>query len=226
MGFFTQKLSLLQGSKTTENLIFEYLDQITLAQQHFKLLWDVYLDTTEFDEEFTQSFLKKAQDLHDVESYADKLQRDVELYLYEKTLIPELRADVALLLELLEQIPSFHKTLAYHLQVETPNFPPFTRKYFDDIFGKIEKTVDLLILCVKSFLTDTDRVSEYNKKIHLYESEVNIACYNLRVAIFGSDMPLVEKIHTRFYIDRLDSIANTAEKIADRVSIFVLKRAI
>ncbi len=222
MAFFKQNISLLQGSRTTERLVFEYLDHITSSQQHFKILWERYLK----GEGESDKFKDKLKKLHDIETSADKLQRSVELYLYEKTLIPELRGDVALLLELLDQLLSLHKTIGYHLDVEKPYFPDFTHEHFEEIFKNLDETVNLLILCVKSFFTDMERIREYHKKIRVYETETNQACSRLRVAIFESDMPLVEKIHTRFYIDRLDTIANSAENIADRISIFMLKRAI
>ncbi len=223
MAILKQKLSLLQGSKSTERLVFEYLDQVTSSQQHFQLLWEYYLEGESKFKEFTQ----KIQKLHEIETFADDLQRRIELYLYEKTLIPELRGDVALLLEMLDQLLSLHKSMGYHLEVEKPLFPEYTHEYFADIFKNLDQVISLLILCAKSFFTDMERIREYHKKIRIFESETNKACSRLRVAIFDSEnLSLTQKIHTRFYIDRLDMIANSAENIVDRITIFVLKRAI
>jgi uncharacterized protein Yka (UPF0111/DUF47 family) len=43
---------------------------------------------------------------------------------------------------------------------------------------------------------------------------------------FSSDLPKVEKIHLRYFIERIDELANEAEDIADALAIYTIKRSI
>ncbi len=223
MVMLRQRVMLLKSGSNIEKLINSYLAQMTKSQQYFNLAWDLYLDSPQ---ERT-ALEEKIQRLTDVESHADRLQKNVESYLYEKTLIPDLRADVALLVELSDRLLSLHKGIAVHMQIEHPFFPKETHDSIKNILKHITSTVDHLVLLLNSFFGDMERVSELYTKVNLYEKETNVACLALRKMIFESDaLDLAQKMHARYFIDRLDFIANEAENVADRATIFALKRAI
>ena len=47
---------------------------------------------------------------------------------------------------------------------------------------------------------------------------------NLKKQIFSSKMELALKLHLREFVDRIDSIADHAEDVADRLTIYAIKR--
>ncbi len=223
MVMLRQRVMLLKTGSNIEKLINEYLAQMTKSQEYFNLAWNIYLDSPEE----TKALEEKIQRLTEVESHADKLQKNVESYLYEKTLIPDLRADVALLVELSDRLLSLHKGIATHMQIELPFFPKETHNSIKNILKYITATVDHLVLLLNSFFGDMERVNDQYTKVNLYEKETNIACLALRKMIFDmKGLDLSQKMHARYFIDRLDFIANEAENVADRATIFALKRAI
>ena len=44
--------------------------------------------------------------------------------------------------------------------------------------------------------------------------------------IFDSDLSLDQKLQARYFIDRIDEIANLAEDTVDKIFIYTLKRSI
>ena len=48
--------------------------------------------------------------------------------------------------------------------------------------------------------------------------------YNLKKQIFDTNLDLSVKLHLREFVDRIDAIADQAEDVADRLSIYAIKR--
>ena len=67
-------------------------------------------------------------------------------------------------------------------------------------------------------------VSSYVAKVNLYEKEADKLSTNLKKQIFSSKMELALKLHLREFVDRIDSIADHAEDVADRLTIYAIKR--
>jgi uncharacterized protein Yka (UPF0111/DUF47 family) len=59
-----------------------------------------------------------------------------------------------------------------------------------------------------------------------YETEADKISTKLKTMAFSSDLPKVEKIHLRYFIERVDELANEAEDIADALAIYTIKRSI
>jgi hypothetical protein len=58
----------------------------------------------------------------------------------------------------------------------------------------------------------------------LYEKEADKISTNLKIALFESDLELVSKLHLREFVDRIDGVADLAEDVADRLTIYAIKR--
>jgi len=215
-------LSLLQRSRPTEMKIEQYLDRLTQSQLLFNLLWDNFFNYGPRSKEL----IKTLNDLSSNESEADKLRREIEALLFEKTLIPDLRSDVMTLLEYLEDIFNLHEAIGFHLKIEQPKLDQQFKPALDNHLKQVSLTIDHMVLCVRSFFSDLERVQEYNQKTIFFETQADLACTELKMEIFDSDMELQEKVQFRYFIDRTDELANKAEDAVDRIAIYTLKRAI
>lgn len=222
MASFTNKFPLLRQSKRTENKIEQYLDRLTESQLIFIKLWHEYLEYGARSEQFAGTM----KQLNKVESIADELQRSIETLLFEKTLIPDLRADVMTLLERLDDVINLEEAIGIHLQVERPVLPKQSHVLLFKLLDKVQGSIDNMVLCVRSFLTDLERVREYNRKTIFFESEANQVCTDLKISIFDSELPLENKVQLRYFIDRVEELAKMAEDIVDKVAIYTLKRAV
>lgn len=215
-------MSLLQYSKQTEVKIDQYLNCLTKSQLMFSQLWEEFFDHGARSESTSRTI----NHLKANESIADNLRREIEALLYEKTLIPDLRADVMTLLEFLDTIINLHESIAKHIKIEQPKIGKEYQPEMTELLKHISSAIDNMVLCVRSFFSDFERVKEYCTKTIYHESEADKACTILKMKLFDSEMPLPEKIQARYFIDRIDDIANLAEDTVDRISIYTIKRAI
>ena len=217
-----KSLSLLQHSKQTEVKIDQYLDRITKSQLMFYQVWDEFFKYGARSKQISDTI----QNLQANESEADNLRREIEALLYEKTLIPDLRSDVMTLIEYLDKIINLHEAIAIHVQIEQPIIRMDFQPEMQALLKEVGLALDNMILCARSFFSDLERVKEYSIKTIYHESQADIACTVLKMKIFDSDMLLEQKVQTRYFIDRIDLIANLAEDNVDRISIYTIKRAL
>ncbi len=217
-----KRISLLSNSEQTESKIQLYLDKLTKSQLIFNLLWANFY-------KYGPRSKQAISTLHDLsvnESEADNLKREIETMLYQKTLIPDLRSDVMTLLEHLDKIINLHEEMGIHIKIEQPIFKQDFEPALQMFLEQVTAAVDAMVLCVRSFFSDLERVREYSEKTIFFESEADKACTALKMMIFDSDMKLVEKVQTRYFIDRIDELANLAEDTVDKIVVYTLKRAI
>lgn len=214
--------SLLQRSRQTEVKIEQYLDRLTQSQLLFNILWENFFKHGPR----SKQLITTLHDLSDNESEADNLRREIESQLFEKTLIPDLRTDVMTLLEYLDNILNLHEAIGYHMKIEQPNLKKEFEPALQHHLEQVSLAIDHMVLCVRSFFSDLERVHEYSHKTIFFESQADLACTDLKMEIFDSDLPLEEKVQIRYFVDRIDEIANKAEDTVDRITIYTLKRAI
>jgi len=153
-------LSLLQQSKQTEAKINLYLGHLTKSQLLFFQLWEEFF---KYGARSKYTFIT-IQNLKANESEADILRRERETLLYEKTLIPDLRSDVMTLIELLDKIINLHEAIAIHVKIEQPLIREEFKPEMDDFLKQVGLAIDHMVLCVRSFFSDLERVQEYNTK--------------------------------------------------------------
>lgn len=223
MSGLIQKLQLLSGSRTTQEKISVYLDKLTQAQLMFVLMWQIYVEKGGRHQDFEDQLDRLSR----LESQADELRRDIKSLLYERTLIPDLRGDVMTLIEELDKVIGLQEAIGFHLQIEQPIMLPEFTDELNALLARVSEAIDYMVLCVRGFLSDMERVSEYAQKVIVLETEADRACTRLKLSIFDSpDLPLERKVQLRYFIDRVDELANMAEDIVDHVSISTLKRLV
>ena len=59
-----------------------------------------------------------------------------------------------------------------------------------------------------------------------YEKESDVQYSLLARKIFETTLPLDQKIHLQYFVERIDRICDQAEDIADEVQIYAIKRTI
>lgn len=217
---FSRISSLLSKSNSTETKVNLFFDQVTLAHHQFLLLWKHYLKYGAESQEFEQALYK----LQGIEHQADILKREIEQTLYRKTLIPDLRTDVAALIDLTDRLINQQETIGLHLKIEQPQIPKAVEEDLIALLETVGETIDHTLLCARSFFTDLQRVQEYHQKVIAFESEADRLCYLIKIQVFKADIPLINKVQLRYFFDRIDQVANLAEDISDRIAIFTLKR--
>mgnify|MGYP001316318378 CR=1 FL=1 len=213
--------ALFRKTRVLENQIDDFLDCISEAGLIFQRAIKVYLENGPCEE-----FDASTKQVHQIESRGDVLRRTIETQLYEQTLIPDLRADVLNLLEDLDNLINITQANCYRFSIEEPDIPEEFHKDFMDLTETVVICVDTVVMSARAFFRNIEAVRDHNSKVMFYETEADKLSTKLKKRAFSSDLPKIEKIHLRYFIERIDELANEAEDIADTLAIYTIKRSI
>ena len=214
-------VQLFKRTKQLELKVDEILDLVSQSSMAFEQAIDSYLS-----EGVDTRFNQRLDQLVSLETRGDELGLSVELELYHETLIPDARGDVLTLLEALDGIINSFKGILFYFATETPEIPDELRQDFNDLTKLSCATVEALVLAARAFFRDVQTVNDHIHKVHYYEKEADVLVTKLRREIFQKDLPLANKIHLRFFAERIVWISDMAEEVADKLTIYAIKRTI
>jgi len=176
---------------------------------------------------WTEEFQERLERVSQLESGNDDLRREIESELYEHTLIPDSRGDVLGLIENSDQVISEFESTLWAFANERPEIPEAFRSGFRKLTGMVVKAADELGLGARAFFRSPQDVPAYNHKVMLYEKEADVISTTLKRAIFAEEsLELCRKLHLKEFVEYIDSIADTAEDVADRLAIYAIKRLV
>jgi uncharacterized protein len=210
---------LFGRTKELETQVDTFFDQLSEAAVIYRLAVRGYLR-----EGITEEFAARLEQVCDKEAEADKLRRGIKLSLYSNLLIPDSRGDVLGLIETADEILSLFKSSLWALDVENPDIHEDLTAGYRRLTNMVVKSVDELAAGCRVFFRSPHLVSSYNAKVTLYEKEADKISNGLKKQIFSAEFALAEKIQLREFVDRIDAIADQAEDVADRLTIYAIKR--
>jgi uncharacterized protein len=211
---------LLRKTKELEREIDHYLDLVIKGGLYFKqgVKFHVTGEKKNFEDRLTE--------LDKTESEADLLRRTIETKLYAQTLIPEARGDVLGLLESTDHVLNLVQDTLHHFAIESPQLLPDLTQLYLDLTDVTVTAIDNLVSAIRAYFRDVSNVRDHINKVLFYEKESDKLGKSLKEEIFGRDIELSRKIHLRYFIDRLERIADMAEDVCDRLAIATIKRSV
>ena len=218
------KLSLFNKNKTLEAQIDEFLDTVSQGGILFEETMRHYTRNG-VDDLFTQ----RLQQISDIESTGDRLVKAVVRELYSQMLIPESRADVLSLLQDIDGLLDQYKQTCYAVDIECvriDDLPQESSRSFSELVAVVVQSVEVLIAAARAFFRDINAVRDSQHKVGFLEGEADKVADQLKREIFRSDLSLDRKMHLRYFIDMVDSIADEAEETAEWLAIYTIKRAL
>ena len=218
------KITLFGKTKALEAQIDEFLDTLSQGGMLFEEIVKHYMSHGA-DETFNQ----RIEQIGKIESNGDRLTRNIIRALYTEMLIPESRADVLSLLQDLDYMLDMYEHASFAIDVERPDIhdvPEERKKALEELCHLAVESVEVLIAAARSFFRDVNAVRDHLHKVHFYEAESDKVAMQLKREIFRSNMPLERKLHSRDFIDRIDSIADEAEDAADWLAVYTIKRSL
>ena len=218
-GFKTE--SLFGQTKQLEREIDQFVDILSEVGLVFKSIVSLYLNNGN-----TDKFDEMVKQVSEMESKADKITKEVERALYEDTLIPDARSDVLRLLEHMDELIGMYQGNCYHFSIQKPDFPKDFHEDLINLSETVVNCVESLCLTVRSFFRDIKSVRDNAHKVTFYEKESDIQFSSLARRIFNSDLPLDQKMHLRYFVEKIDRICDHAEDIADEIQIYTIKRSV
>ncbi len=200
--------------------IDEYLDAISEGMIVFDKGLQNYLDNK------MDAFEERIALVDQYESRADKLRREIENQLYSHSLIPEMRGDVLGLLEHLDDIIDEAKETLTQFSIEVPDIPMELAEDFASLGKSSVQAGEELVNAARAFFRELSRVKDHIHKVYFYEKETDRIASSLKMKIFRRDMELSRKMHLRDVATHVAKISDEAENVADRLSIYTIKRSI
>ena len=217
----TRGLTLFRRTKELEHEIDDFLDKLSQSGLLFRRAIEIYVA-----EGASAEFEEKLNQVNTLESDADTLRRSIEKKLYQHTLIPEFRGDVLGLLENLDSCLNICEGALWAFSTETPDIPKEMGNDFRVLTEQVVMTLESLVLGSRAFFRNIEAVPDHMHKVMFYEKEADKLGTKLKRAIFATELPLSRKAHLRNFVDHIDSLANRAEDVADRLAIYTIKRRV
>ena len=213
---------LFKKANKTNELIDKFLNCVDQSLLLFKEGVKNYLYNN--TENFNNDILQLAN--NEIES--DKLRREIEQTLYVQSLMPQLRGDIMRLLEEMDNLIDQSKKNLFQFEVETPLIPAELIQDFVRLTQISVSAAESVIPAAKSYFTEPINVNEKIHRVYFYEKETDLLADIIRRKIFREmkDLRLSEKFHLRYFTLHIENISDTAEKVADLLSIMAIKRIV
>ncbi len=213
---------LFRRTRELEKKIDDFYDKLSESAVIFRLAVRAYLK-----EGVTEEFRTRLDRVNALESEADHLRREIENQLYAHTLIPDSRGDVLGLIETSDALLSQFESVLWAFAIEAPEIPAAFRSGFKKLTSMVVKAADELGLGARAFFRSPHEVPAHNHKVMLYEKEADALSTTLKTQIFAAEeLDLCCKMHLREFVEHIDSIADMAEDVADRLAIYAIKRTV
>ncbi|MFZ0282296.1 MAG: DUF47 family protein [Bacteroidales bacterium] len=209
-------------TRTTKNLILsidEFFDNIDLGLLVFREGVKAFLDK---DMEAFDRHLKKVESL---EKNADRLQRSIENEMITHSILPQHRAEVTLLIDVLDEIIDSIKSTLNEFSIEMPEIPASLNHNFINIMEASVCAGEELMPAARAYFKAPYTVREKLLKVYYFESETDKVSRNAQKIIFQDmkELDLAHKAHLRYIIHHIENISDTAQKAADLLSAMAIK---
>ena len=169
----------------------------------------------------------KLQQLNELKKGASAVSRDIITNLYAQMLVPESRADILELLSALLRILDLLHHQFTDLIISNPEIPTGIKGVFEELTTSVVKTIESTVQAARAYFKDISAVRDHIHKISHYESEADDAAIRLKKQIFADpDLNFERKMLLRDGVNEIDKIADKAEEVGDRLSIYSIKRAL
>lgn len=213
--------NILRKKMGIEKQVDDFLNQISEAGLLFKTGVDIYLKGKK------DAFLKKADEIAEVEHRGDALRRSIEEQLYLKTLIPESRGDVLDLFENMDALLDRFKGAIWRFEIERIEIDPKFHDDFKELVNYVVEASEAIVRSARAFFKNTGAVADHLHKVSFWETEADKVSTRLQRKIFRQeDMRLSHRMQLREFVRHVDKIADRAEDVADKLNIFVIKRSL
>ncbi len=212
--------SIFSATKDLVMKIDTFIDLVSESVLHFEEGLKLYLSGKE------DEFNERLDIIKILEGRADNLRQDIEAQLYVQTLIPESRGDVLEILENMDDIIDFSKSIMFEFFIEKPQIPAELHDRMKKLAETAVDSTQALVQSTRSYFYDVNSVKDHLHKVTFFENESDHIAEKAKREVFQLDIDLSRKLHLKNFIVSIDSISDIAEDISNRLSIAAMKRIV
>ena len=154
-----------------------------------------------------------------------ELRRTIENELYTYSLVTDQRVEIMQLLERLDTIINLlHKNL-WQYEIEIPFFPSELNVDFLKLVAVTGLAVEGTIQASRDYFKAPRFVGEKTHRIYFFEKEVSKLAQSIKRRVFHEmdNFKLSQKFHLRYFTLHVEELAEEAVRVADHLSIMVIK---
>ena len=217
------KRSVFGQSKAIERKIDEFLDKVSETALVFVAMLKHSLESE--SAELDETGHRRVEQMLELKRACSGQRREIEAELYVEMLVPDLLGDVATLIEALNRlVEEMHHAMRFgrYQRLEAPDF---IRTRGVEMALAVGSAVEQLVQAARAFFRDFTHVRDYVHKVSFYESESDVVRDKLLELIYDADLGLAEQDHLARSVREIDGIADRAERIADMLTIYAIKRS-
>jgi len=211
---------LFGQTKALESQVDDFLDMIARGALALNEGVKAYLGRDE------EGFAARIKMVSELESRADAVRKSTEVMLYQNSLIPESRGDVLGLLENMDNIIDGCKQVLRQFEVQNPDIPESLHSAIIELGHHSAEAVAQVVAAARCYFRDTTQVKDHMNRVDFHEKEADQIGLRLQRRIYASELELARKNHLNFFVNRLESISDLAENVAERLAIATIKRSV
>lgn len=222
MHLLTKAIVVMFGLKKTNKTIsdldsfLDYLDECVLI---YKSGIKNYLEGNKKDFDDNLENITKLRDT------STDLRRTIENELYSYSLVTDQRVEIMQLLEQLDMIINLlHKNL-WQYEIEIPFFPSELNVDFLKLVEITGLAVEGTIQATRDYFKAPRFVNEKTHRIYFFEKEVSKLAQSIKRRVFHEmdNFKLSQKFHLRYFALHVEELAEVSVRVADHLSIMVIK---
>ncbi len=160
------------------------------------------------------------------EHQADIVRREIYAWLDKGAFLPLLRVDLHRFIERMDEVAGISEDVADTLLCEHPVLPEAMINDLQQVFEKTLAQMSLLTEAVACFVENghpDDGLRDHIVQILATEHEIDELEHSLTRWLFGSSLPLAEKLHIKKLLTQVAGISNRIEDVADSLSEILVK---
>ena len=212
---------LFKKERQLESLIYSYLENLGMIQNHFANAMSICLEKGLIDE-----FHFLTDQTHKFESKADDINDDINNLMYGKALIPDSRGDILGLLGAMDEIPDLFERILYMIQTQRLTVPEYLIDDIQDLVRISLECCDLLARQATALFKKTEGIRALLNTIDINESHCDHIERRIITKIFESDMDSLQKIQIKDLIVEMGNISDEADRVSRRINIISMKRRV
>jgi len=215
-------MAIFKNANKVIDIIEEFFNTIDQGVLVFKEGVSNYLHGNQ------QAFNNNIATMAKLEADADSLRREIENKLYTHSLMPQLRGDILRLLEEMDDIIDTAKKNLFQFDVEVPNIPAELNQDLILLTDMCVSSVSSVIPAARAYFRTPETVKDQIHRVYFYEKEADKLAEGIKRRVFRQmpSLKLSEKIHLRYFTLHIETVSDSAEKVADLLSIMAVKRTI
>ena len=205
---------------------------LTKLEEYFKVVGE----TIDLFKEAMLHMLKNGTDehfrtltekTHHGESNADDVRRNIELDMYQKSLLPESRGDLLGILETIDRIPNRAERILFMFITQQTTLLPEIKPEMEELLHLSVETIGYTIDATRDCFGQRNKIHDLNRQVDNNESVGDNLERKMITTIFASDeLDTGEKILQKEMVVQLGAMCDLCENTLDRIMVASVKRQI